>query len=78
MFFPFGAIILRHSFCNVLDSSRRLSILHQYSDCGLSPHTVMKFDAGLIRDLEQVVGGIPEVLALFIQRKQVVAQRRDV
>lgn len=43
--------------------------------CGLSPHTVVKFDAGLLCDLEHMIGSIPENLALFIQCKQVVAQR---
>ena len=45
--------------------------------CGFIPHSVVDRDAGLFRDLELVIRGVPQAGGLIIQGKQVVAQRRD-
>lgn len=90
-YFPisFGAVKSHHPSANY---NLHISLLHegqqvrfipmtfnfQYSDCDLSPHPVVQSDAGLLCDLKDMVGSVPEILTLFIQRKQVVAQRRDV
>lgn len=39
------------------------------------PHAVVQLDAGVICDLKDMVGWVPQVKVFLVQRKQIVAQR---